>query len=778
MIRMWLHELVHRLSPRIWVTILAGLTFLLWLMWPVELVQDPLSIMLTDRDGKLLDARIARDGQWRFEGSDQIPEKFESALLTFEDSWFYWHPGFNPVSMIKAALANTRSGHIRRGGSTITMQVVRLSRKGKPRTYREKWIELNRAIRLTCQYPKKIILKRYVDMAPFGGNVVGLEAAAWRYFGKPPLQLSWGEAATLAVLPNSLALIHPGRNRDALKNKRNGLLDRMVDAGQLSIESAERAKAENIPVIPVSLPRRAPELTTTLGLLGTGRIQTTLDGSLQDAARLVMSRHHERLSGNSIDNQAVIIVDNRNHNVLVYAGNSPASGNRGGDVDIINAPRSPGSTLKPLLFACALDEGMIWPNSLLADIPTQYGSYRPENFNRQFQGVVPAREAIAASLNVPMVRLLQAYGVDHFLRQLRQFGLHTLNKTAEHYGLSLILGGGEVTLFDLVQIYSAIAHNLSTAANEGGDNDNNGLEIQPKSPFGLTLELPSPGASWHMVEAMRLLDRPEGQENWTYFESARIIAWKTGTSFGFKDAWAIGVTPEFTIGVWVGNADGEPRPELVGLKAAAPLLFDLFDLLPTTSWFSPPLNDLELEASCTFSGLPPGPFCPTDTFMVPDRPHRPMPCTYHREIFLDPLTGFRTNSSCSTPQLAIRKTFAILPPLEEHFYRRRHPEYMSLPPLAQPCQEGQELNPIQWIYPAEFTRLVLPIDLDGKRQSVLLRATHRDPEAVLFWHVDNRYVGKTQHDHIFQIQPDPGMHTLTIMDGAGNRSSQQIRVQD
>lgn len=771
-------EYMIRISRRKWVGIIAGISFLLWLMWPVVLVPDPLSMMLTDRDGQLLDARIARDGQWRFEGSDQIPEKFEAALLTFEDSWFYWHPGFNPVSMFKAALANTRSGHIRRGGSTITMQVVRLSRKGKPRTYREKWIELNRAVRLTFQYRKKSILKRYIDMAPFGGNVVGLEAAAWRYYGKPSTQLSWGEAATLAVLPNSPALIHPGRNRDALEEKRNALLDRMVLAGHLTMESAEMAKAEDIPTIPISLPRRAPELATTLGQQGTGRIQTTLDGSLQDAARQVMVRHHERLSGNSIDNQAVIIVNNLDHRVLVYAGNSPDAGNQGGDVDIINAPRSPGSTLKPLLYACALDEGMIWPTSLLADIPTQYGSYRPENFNRQFQGIVPAREAIASSLNVPMVRLLQAYGVDQFLRQLRQFGLETLNKTAEHYGLSLILGGGEVTLFQLVQVYSAIAHQLAIPEEQTQKQPLNGLEIQLNSPSKTKIMMPSPGASWQMMEAMRLPDRPDGQENWSYFESSRVIAWKTGTSFGFKDAWAIGVTPKYTIGVWVGNADGEPRPELVGLKAAAPLLFDLFDLLPATSWFSPPLNDLELRSVCSFSGMPSGSHCPADTMLIPDRQQRPIPCSYHQEVFLDPQTGLRTNSSCSTPQLAIRKTYAILPPLQEHYYRLHHPEYQRLPPLAQPCQEGQDLNPIQWIYPAEFTRLVLPIDLDGQRQSVLLRATHRDPDAVLFWHVDNEYLGQTRHDHEFQIQPDPGMHTLTLVDGAGNRSSQQIRVQD
>lgn len=771
----WLQKASHR---SIWASGGIALVVLCWLLWPIRLTEDPLSLMLTDKDEHLLDARIALDGQWRFEGTDLIPEKFELALLTYEDRWYYWHPGFNPVSMVNALVTNIRSGHIRRGGSTITMQLVRLSRKGKARTYREKWIEMTTAIRLTCQQSKTAILRKYIQAAPFGGNVVGLEAAAWRYYGKPPSLLSWGEAATLAVLPNSPALIHPGRNRQALQQKRDALLRRMVEAGHLSAESAERAREEVIPTVAMSLPQRAPELATTLGKRSTGRIRTTLDGSLQDAARAVMLRHHDRLAGNSIENQAVIIVDNRTLQVMVYAGNSPAAGVRGGDVDILQAPRSPGSTLKPLLYACALDAGLIWPGSLLPDIPTQYGSYRPENYNRQFQGIIPSMEAIAASLNVPMVRLLKEFGIDPFLRKLQSFGLNTLNRSADHYGLSLILGGGEVRLFDLAQIYAAIAHQLGTSVDRAEGQPGYLLSAWDIPPEGIPKDLPSPGSCWQMMEAMRLPDRPEGQENWTYFESSRIIAWKTGTSFGFKDAWAIGVTPEYTVGVWVGNADGEPRPELIGLKAAAPLMFDLFELLPQTSWFSTPLDELEYQSSCSFSGFPAGPFCPNDTILVPYRTLRPPVCGFHQEIFLDPSSGLRMNSTCGIPELAVRKTIVILPPLEEYYYRLRHPEFVSIPALAPHCTERQDLNPIQWIYPAEFTRVILPTDLNGKRQSLLLRATHRDADAVLYWHLDDIFLGQTRQDHSWTIQPEAGLHLLTLVDVAGNRASQQLRVQD
>ncbi len=753
------------------------LMFLAGLFWPVDLTEDPLSTILTDRTGVLMDARIAADGQWRFPPSGEIPDKFEKALLTYEDQWFYWHPGFNPVSLFQAFRANTRSGKILRGGSTITMQLVRLSRKGQPRTYREKWIEVLTSIRLTCQLRKRSVLREYIARAPFGGNVVGLEAATWRYYGKPPSLLSWGEAAALAVLPNSPALIHPGRNRDQLRQKRDRLLQRMVRHGVLSADAASMARMEPVPDVPVALPRRAPELATTLGKRTTGHIRTTLDGRLQDAARAIMLRHHPQLSGNGIDNQAVLVVRNQDLHVLAYAGNTPAPEVRGGDVDIIRAARSPGSTLKPLLFACGLDDGLIWPRTILDDIPTQYGSYRPENYNRQFEGIVPAEQALASSLNIPMVRLLRSFGVDPFLKKLQGFGLSTLDRTADHYGLSLILGGGEITLWHLVQVYAAIAQNL-TRAPEDLPIENNLLHVNGSDTVRGRIQVPGRGASWQMMEAMRLPDRPEGQENWSYFQSSRTIAWKTGTSFGFKDAWAVGVTPEYTIGVWVGNADGTPRPDLVGLKAAAPILFDLFDLLPESSWFAPPLDDLDYAVTCSFSGHPPGTSCPTDTILVPYRRRQPEVCSYHQEILLDPQTGNRINSSCANPSLAIRKTFPILAPLQAHFYTMHHPEFQSLPPLDPHCQEGEDLSPIQWIYPAEFTRMVLPVDLDGQRQSILVRATHRDEQAVIHWHLDEVFLGTTQRDHVMTIQPSPGGHTLTLVDGRGNRAVQQIEIQE
>ena len=757
--------------------IFASLLLASWLLWPVHLSTDPLSTILLDSGDGLLEARLAADGQWRFPAIDQVPPKMEKAILTFEDRWFYWHPGFNPISLFHAFRSNLKAGRIVRGGSTISMQLIRLARKGQPRTYREKIIEWATAVRLTVQYRKSTVLKEYLSRAPFGGNVVGLASASWRYFRKAPHLLSWGEAAMLAVLPNDPALIHPGRNRDLLRAKRDRLLDQMVAEGYLSTADGILAKSEPLPVRPAPLPRRAPELMTSLGQSEAPLIRTTVNGPLQDAVRSYLEIYQDRMAGNGVFNMAVVIASNQHHQVEVYAGNNPLALHHQGDVDMIPARRSPGSTLKPLLYASALDDGLIWPGSLLPDVPTQYGSYRPENYNRQYEGVVNAEEAIASSLNVPMVRLLKDYGTDAFLEQLRQFGLSTLDRPADHYGLSLILGGGEVSLWDLVTIYSACAHRLQTG--HPSTNPVEGLRIRRDlNKTSSTVRVPGIGAIWHMLQAMVLPDRPEGMENWAYFESPRQVAWKTGTSFGFKDAWAIGVTPEYTVGVWVGNADGTPRPDLVGYKAAAPLLFAVFDMLPPTTWFKPPLDDLDYREVCSFSGNPPSGLCPADTQLILIRQQRPPVCTIHREILVDPQTGARVNSSCALPDQSLRRVVEVLPPLQEHYYRFHHPEYRGLPELAPGCLEQQSFNPLQWIYPAEDTRIIIPVDLNGVRQAVLLQATHRDPDAQVFWHCNDQYLGKTRGRHTWIATLPPGTHTLTIMDDSGNRKTHRVEVQE
>lgn len=761
-------------------------TLIIWTLgFSVSLPEDPSSLLLEAEDGTLLGARIAADGQWRFPpAATGIPDKIATCVVHFEDAWFRYHPGINPVSMIKAARQNLEAGKVVRGGSTLPMQVIRLSRKGKARTYGEKLVEAHAALQLVFHFDRMAILRRFLTTAPFGGNVVGLDAASWRYFGKPPHSLGWGEAAALAVLPNAPGLIHPGRNRDLLQRKRDRLLDKLHSSGFLDSESRDLAKAEPLPGAPLPLPDLAPELLTTLGKRAGGRLMTTLDPGLQERVRSMMSRHHERLTGNGIRNMAVLVIDNRSAAVTVYAGNAPGYKGPGSAVDIIQARRSPGSTLKPLLYGWALHDGLIWPQSWIEDIPTQYGSYRPENFHRDHQGLIPAEKAIAASLNVPMVRLLHRYGIERFLHRLQvSHGLQSLNRTADHYGLPLVLGGGEISLWELTQAYSRLARQLhgetpiaSLARHDAVVLSNpNATRISPVIPA--SAELPGNGAVWAMFQAMRLPDRPADAAHWEQFESSRMLAWKTGTSFGFKDAWAIGVTPEFTFGVWVGNADAEPRAALTGLRAAAPLLFDVLDLLPPTGWFPIPWEDLQENIVCRESGWPAGPHCPCDTTDQPKAKARPTVCSYHRSVMVDPDGTYRYTAGCDHPPSAEMQDRLVIPPVEAYFYAPRDPQYRPLPPLHPDCPEDGSLETLQLIYPPHGARLIVPEGLGGERQAIVFTATHPIRNTEVHWHLDGQYLGSTLGNHQRKLLPEPGEHTVTIVDRMGNRVQRRFIVE-
>ena len=399
--------------------------------------------VVTDRNGELLGARIAGDQQWRFPPCDTVPERFAAALVQFEDRHFRWHPGVNPVALVRAAADNARAGHVVSGGSTLTMQVIRLSRN-RERTLRQKLVEAILATRLEFRCSKDEILALYASHAPFGGNVVGLEAAAWRYFGRPAGELSWAESATLAVLPNAPASIHPGKARDQLLAKRNRLLERLHRRGCFDASTLETALAEPLPDAPYPLPNfarhyveRQPRGEET---------RTSLDLSLQRQVEDATTRWSDELALSGTADLAAVILDIRSGETIAYVGNaSPLRARHGSEVDIAASPRSTGSILKPFLYCAALQDGTILPRTLLRDTPVNLNGFTPQNFDLQFHGAVPAAEALARSLNVPSVHLLRAYGPPRFLKVLRDAGLSTLPRDASYYGLSLILGGGEGT---------------------------------------------------------------------------------------------------------------------------------------------------------------------------------------------------------------------------------------------------------------------------------------------------------------------------------------------
>ncbi|MFP4469462.1 MAG: penicillin-binding protein 1C [Bacteroidales bacterium] len=764
-----------RLRPTLLGMFLAGLLIgAFWLSLQRELFDDPCSTVVFDCDGNLLGARIADDGQWRFPPCDSVPFKFKKCIVLFEDRHFYRHPGVNPLSLIRAAYQNFMSGEIVSGGSTITMQTIRLSRRGKPRTIFQKAIEIGLSVHLEIAKTKDEILALYASHAPFGGNVVGIEAAAWRYFGRSPDNLSWAEAAMLAVLPNAPGLIHPGRNRGELEIKRNFLLGKLLIAGVIDGTTYRLSLREPLPEKPLPLPDPAPHLTARMDREHHGRIShTTLNINLQNQVSEVMERYCEMYRHNGIHNAAVMVVQVNDGRVVSYVGNTAgdASGNDGCHVDVITSARSTGSILKPLLYAAMLGDGELLPSSLVADIPTTISSYSPKNFNVTYDGAVPANEALIRSLNVPAVRMLSDYGLYRFYEKLKRSGFSTLVYDADHYGLSLILGGAEVSLWDLCRVYAGLARQVNSypasAKNEGrvfGEPlllQEKGIERSDPAVFDVA-------AVYHTFEAMRKVRRPEAEAGWEWFTSARSVAWKTGTSFGFRDAWAVGVTPDYVVGVWVGNADGEGRPGLTGIATAAPVMFEVFDLLPATGWFEPPWDEMSKIPVCRHSGMRPSVHCPDiDSIWVPNACLNTRACPWHRLIHLDSSGRFRVSSDCYPPAMMQTGSWFVLPPAMAWFYRSKNPFYKSMPPWLPGCYRNEQAS-MQLIWPDQPSKIYIPREIDGKVGETVFEIAHSSPGNKVFWYVDDDYHGATINIHKMGLHPEPGRHTLTLVDENGN----------
>lgn len=738
---------------------------------PRQLFHVPYSTVVTDRNGELLGARIASDGQWRFPPRTTTPEKVKQCLITFEDRHFYHHWGVNPVSTGRAAYQNLKNKRIVSGGSTLTMQTIRLARN-ESRTFGEKFIEMILATRLEFRASKEKILSMYVSHAPFGGNVVGLDAAAWRYFGHSAEELSWAEAAMLAVLPNAPAMIHLSKSRQSLLNKRNRLLKQLRERKIIDSSTYELAISEPLPDEPHSLPQIAPHLVSRFYQERNGKYSvSTIDRGIQSQIENAAERWSNEFNRSDIRNLAILVIDIRTNQVVAYCGNVNFERKQSGNqVDVIQAPRSTGSILKPFLYYAMLQEGSLLPHTLLPDIPININGFTPQNFSLQFEGAVPASEALARSLNIPAVTMLQKYGVPKFHTFLRQIGLKTINRPASHYGLSLILGGAEATLWDVTNTYAHMGRSLlqlpqtecSLLLSDTEDSENSEAVTSAK-----TTDVFQPGAVWQTFNALTEVNRPE-EIDWKSIPSMHPIAWKTGTSHGFRDAWAVGVTPHYAVGVWVGNATGEGKPGLVGARTAGPVLFDIFSLLPPTQWFKRPGNVFVKTEVCRKSGHLKGRFCEeTDTLLILPAGLKTEACPYHHLITLSADETHRIYENCANLEPTIQKSWFTLPPVWEWYYRQHHPEYSPLPPFKPGCGEDA-LQPMQFIYPPMNARIVLPKQMDGSPGYMTAELAHGNPATTIFWHLDNTYLTQTQDFHKISLQPTPGKHSLTAVDSAGN----------
>ncbi|MFC4635351.1 penicillin-binding protein 1C [Dokdonia ponticola] len=770
----------HKIKLSVFVLVVLYWLFCL----PATLFKDPTSTVVESSAGDLLGARIADDGQWRFPTLDSVPYRFEQSLLLFEDEYFYTHPGFNPVAMGKAIYGNLTTDK-RRGGSTLTQQVIRLSRKNNKRTYAEKLLELVKATRLETKYSKDEILAMYATYAPFGGNVVGLETAAWRYFRLPAHQLSWGQSAALAVLPNNPSMVRPGKNEGTLSRKRNQLLEKLWKKGIIDERTYQLSILEELPGKPYALPQVASHLTEQIRKEHNGkRIKTTIQRDVQRDLNRLAEAHYTQLQQNEIYNLAMVVMDVATKEVIGYVGNAPTKSQHQKDVDIVMRPRSTGSVLKPLLYAGMLDAGDILPESLVLDIPTYINGYQPQNFDKEFQGVVPASNALARSLNVPAVRMLRRYGLDKFYTNLQEMEIEHIDKSANYYGLSLILGGAESSLWEVTKTYAGLAHTLNTytaTSSEYTKTAFQGYSYIPhtshEEPLFADPSIFDAGAIYHTLETLREVNRPTGEENWQFYEDAQPIAWKTGTSYGFKDAWAVGVTPQYAIGVWVGNADGEGRPGITGIQAAAPLFFDVLRTLPNKgTWFSKPFDALTEVSVCSKSGNLASVYCPeTKQILVPEAGIHSVSCTYHKQIYVTASGNYRVNSDCYALDQMTSEVRFVLSPAIAYYYASKHPEYKELPSIHPDCDMLGE-QPMSFIYPKKNEDIILPKDFDGKRNDLILKLAHRRPDTKVFWYLNDIFIGDTETFHELAVLPEEGDYIITVVDAEGNQLKQQIKV--
>ncbi len=785
-----------------------------------------LSVAVYARRGELLGAAVSESGQWRLPSGKTVPPRFVQALSTYEDKRFFSHAGVDPIALARAVLQNARAGKIVSGGSTISMQVARLGRPGSERAIGEKALEALMAIRLELFQGKSGVLRLYAENAPFGGNVVGIEAASFRFFGRPPASLSWAEAATLAVLPNAPSAAHPGKNRELLQSKRDRLLRAMAQAGKMGEGDLALALAEPLPPSPFDLPRLAPQLVdrfvasaaggNAAGRVGLGaaRVETTIDASLQERATDILARRVARLEEGGVFNGACIVARVDTGEVLAYVANVPAdvasavgaragtrSGSHGEAVDLVRAERSSGSLFKPFLYAAALDAGELGPRSLLPDVPTRYGSYEPENNLGNYSGAVRADEALARSLNVPFVRLLKSFGVERFRDLLVSTGMTTLRRRAEDYGLTLILGGAETDLWEIAGRFAALARTAASAGRAGsrasGESQVFDLGLtreelaarprRPESLFGRAL----PSSPWTRSRKSRAPRRKRrGRTTPRRAASPGRPARASATGTRGRSA---STAPSSSASGWETRAGraghrlkGLPRPRpysstcsatwTPGLSGRTRLGRPLWR--PTREIRTPtrPARPSARSRSAPIPGWAAGPDCPrVEMALVPAAAKSLPVCPYCTRVALSADGRYRVRAEEEDPaNVRIEKLFVLPPAMERYFSRNL--DYKSLPPWKPGSAQSGSDNSLAIIAPEDGASLFIPVEITGRPGATVFTAAHRDRGAVVFWQLDGEYLGSTRGVHALEARPGPGPHTLTVVDGLGRSVSRHFTV--
>lgn len=705
-------------------------------------------------DGSLLSAKLAKDEQWRFPIDEELPPTLKEAIIHFEDEYFYKHPGVNPVSIAKSFYINLKAKQIKRGGSTITMQIMRMYRGNNKRSYNQKLIEVLGALKLELLYSKEDILTMWASVAPFGGNTVGASTASWRYFQRPLKELSTAEFATLAVLPNAPSSIHLNKNRKKLKVKRDALLYKLYTNNKIDSIDYTLSLAEDLPNQLLKVPQDAIHLLDHLVKTYPDKhlFHSTLSITYQSVFNDILQAQSDIYQFDGIDNAAGIIIDIEANEVLAYIGNTKTKGQIR-YVDCVQAPRSYGSLLKPFLYAQAIDQGYFSPRELIKDIPTSFDGFTPKNFDRQFRGVVSMDQMVSKSLNVPAVRVLNYVGLNTFHKLVtNDLNLSHINRDANHYGLSIILGGAESSMWDLSNAYKGLVLNHKGHEEPFGQVKVIKDEHVTSSKFSF-----HPVAASYTIEAMSSVHRPKEEQHFVKMNGDKI-AWKTGTSYGHRDAWSIGTNGKYVVAVWVGNESGEGVYDLTGGKKAAPILFKTLRHFDEGNNLDGEIHTSDIIEICQQSGMQKGKWCTQTTYEdTPKISHQLRNCDRHQIV---------------KREAGILDTLFTLTPDEDYYYH----QYTGVS-FAQENNSNNSINSnLKIIYPQKDAIIVLPKKLDSEYSDLKLEASSLNSNSKLFWFLDSMFIASTEAPHHLSTPLKHGLHALVINDQLGNSVEHNFEI--
>ena len=755
-------------TVRIVFTILL-LFVILDLLFPLP-KQKEFSKEIHAKDGTLLTAYLTKDDKWRLRTElNEVAPDLVKAVIEKEDSWFYWHFGINPVSIVRALYKNIFSGEIESGASTITMQVARMF-EPKKRTYFNKLAEMFRATQLEIKYSKKEILELYLSLLPFGGNIEGVKSASYIYFNRPPDKLSLAQSITLAVIPNDPNSLRLDRSNEEILAKRNGRIEKFKKAGLFSSVDLKDALEEPIENNRYAIPVLAPHFSYYVKDNFSGDIlNTTLDLSIQQTAENILLRNIRKVFYKGITNGAVLVIDNKNSSVVAYCGSSDFYDEDSfGQVNGVTAIRSPGSTLKAALYAYAFDEGNLTPQMKIADIPTDFHGYQPENYDLKFYGNVSAEFALVNSLNIPAVRLLEKIGLNNFINFLGGSGFNQIQKQKSKLGLSLILGGCGTTLQELTRLFSSFARKgkLYPLNFISTDNEDEGEQIF------------SEASSYLVAGILSGIDRND-IVNFSNYSKLPKFAWKTGTSYGKRDAWAIGFNPNYTIGIWMGNFNGVGSPNLSGGEVAVPLLFDLFNAIdynPDVKWFEPP-EDLYTRDVCSESGLIPTQYCTNVIydFAIKNKSNNEV-CNIHKPVYVNLEETIQYCPDC-LPSSGYKKVVYPVYQPELTVWLSQNENNFHSPPRHNPdCTAKFTERGPKILSPSEDYEYFLESPQKNEKQEILLLAASDSRVNTHYWYINDKFYRKCKPGERIFFNPQEKELKITCLDDKGRDRSVQIKI--